>query len=134
MRPDRITVTCWHDPVVERHGHPAGDLYVETYWLPVIGPTALLLLRRLTRQIEVSGESEVSLPALAQAMGLSRSTQRLSAFDRALDRLLMFGLALENGSGSNLAVRTVVPTLPGRLLKRLPTTLQNAHPYPAAIS
>lgn len=36
---DVITIEAWRDPVVEALGHDPRSLYVETFWLPVLGPT-----------------------------------------------------------------------------------------------
>ncbi len=46
LRPE-ITVKPWVDPVVEAHGFSPRSPYVETCWLPVLGPTATWLYRRL---------------------------------------------------------------------------------------
>jgi hypothetical protein len=29
------------DPVIDRAGRPVDDAYVETYWLPILGPSML---------------------------------------------------------------------------------------------
>src|SRR3546814_3891300 len=41
-----LSVVEWADPVVEAAGHPVRSVYVETFWLPTLGPTAMWLLRR----------------------------------------------------------------------------------------
>ena len=45
--PLSVHVTPWHDPVVDRRGHDPRSVYVEQFWLGVLGPTATWLLRRL---------------------------------------------------------------------------------------
>ena len=37
---DPLAVVAWPDPVVERFGHAPRSVYVETYWLPILGPSA----------------------------------------------------------------------------------------------
>jgi len=36
--PVTITVKPWHDPVVDVLGHDPRSRYVETFWLPALGP------------------------------------------------------------------------------------------------
>ena len=45
--PRTVRVAPWHDPVVDRRGHDPRSVYVEQFWLGVLGPTATWLLRRL---------------------------------------------------------------------------------------
>lgn len=35
-----LSVTRWHDPIVDERGYEPRSGYVERFWLPVIGPTA----------------------------------------------------------------------------------------------
>ena len=37
---DPLAVVAWRDPVVEQFGHTPRSVYMETYWLPVLGPSA----------------------------------------------------------------------------------------------
>src|SRR5205814_2850739 len=53
---DPLAVVAWPDPVVERFGHAPRSVYVETYWLPVLGPSATCAMRRLTAWLEVEPE------------------------------------------------------------------------------
>ena len=45
--PLRVRVRPWDDPLVDRRGHDPRSVYVEQFWLSVLGPTATWLLRRL---------------------------------------------------------------------------------------
>ena len=58
-RTDPIPVSRLDDPVVEAIGHDADSDYAETYWLPVIGPSALWALRRLSAWVPVSLPSQI---------------------------------------------------------------------------
>ena len=40
-------VRPWHDPVIQQCGFDARHSYVEQFWLPILGPSAVLALRRL---------------------------------------------------------------------------------------
>ena len=42
-----LTVVPWHDSTVESVGFAARSAYVEWFWLPVLGPSATWLLRRI---------------------------------------------------------------------------------------
>lgn len=42
-----LMVVPWHDPVVDTVGHDVRSLYVELFWLNVLGPSSLWALRRL---------------------------------------------------------------------------------------
>ena len=66
-----LSVVEWADPVVEAAGHPIRSVYVETFWLPTLGPTAMWLLRRLSAWLEATPDGiSVELPELAQELGL----------------------------------------------------------------
>lgn len=122
---DTITVTRWWDPIVDAHGNPARSAYVERFWLPVLGPTATLLLRRLVFEVEAHGHVAVVLPHLAQSMGLSFRVGRHSPFTKALCRLQQFGLMRVTATG--LEVRCTIPDVPRRHLDRFCEPLRIEH-------
>ena len=47
-----MTIKPWNDPILEVSGHDPRSRYVETFWLPTLGPTALLLLRHLADRFD----------------------------------------------------------------------------------
>src|SRR3989442_14132821 len=68
-----------HDPLPvsalsEPHGacgFDARSAYVETYWLAILGPSCVLLARRLVSWLEAeSGGFEISLSAFAGTLGV----------------------------------------------------------------
>lgn len=121
-----VAVTAWHDPIVDEHGHDARSIYVEKFFLPVIGPTASFVLRRLADLLDSNPDGiEVDLADLAQQMGLSYRAGNNSPFAKALQRLVMFGLAHQTAHG--LAVRCRIPSVPQRHLNRMPISLQTEH-------
>lgn len=123
---DRLVIVRWRDPLIERLGHDALGDYVELFWLGVLGPTATWLLRRLAVAAVAHPDGHhVNLPAMASALGLGWDSNRANAFGRALQRLVMFGMARH--VDGTVAVRTVVPPLSVRHLARLPEHLQRAH-------
>lgn len=123
---DQLVVLPWRDPLIERLGHDALGDYVEVFWLGILGPTATWLLRRLALIAVAHPDGHrVDLASTAAALGLGWDASRTNAFARALQRLVMFGMARHmNGA---VAVRTVVPPLSVRHLSRLPERLQRAH-------
>ena len=50
--PALVRITPWPDPVLDALGHDPRSWYAETFWLPTLGPTALLLLRHLADRFE----------------------------------------------------------------------------------
>ncbi len=121
-----IAVTAWHDPIVDEHGHDPRSIYVEKFFLPVIGPTGSLVLRRLADTLDLHPDGiEIDLADLAQQMGLSYRPGNNSPFARALQRLVMFGLAHHTAHG--IAVRRRIPSVPQRHLNRMPVSLQAEH-------
>jgi hypothetical protein len=125
-----ISVIRWHDPVVETNGYAIDDPYIEMFWLPILGPTATWLARRLASGLMYQPEGYTcDMSDLAQALGVSYSQGRHNPFARALHRCSMFGVsqyvALE--PVYTVSVRTVLPHLPLRHLGRLPQQLRIAH-------
>lgn len=122
-----ITIRPWIDPLVDDHGHDPRSIYVETFWLGVLGPTATWLLRRIAGELEAHPDGfEFDLATTAAAMGMSFRSSRSSAFTKALHRCVMFGLAHSLPDGG-LAVRRRVPTVAHRHLRRLPEQVQAQH-------
>src|SRR5439155_26112666 len=91
-----------HDPLPvsklsEPHGacgFDARSAYVETYWLAILGPSCVLLARRLVSWLEAeSGGFEISPAALAGTLGVGSGVGRHAPIVRTLTRLADFGLA-----------------------------------------
>lgn len=125
--PATLTIQPWPDPVIDTVGHDPRSMYAETFWLPTLGPTALLLLRHLaTRFDERPGPIELPVAAASQALGLGDRSGTSSPIVRSLVRLESFELACSDGRGT-VAVRRNMPPLHRRHLHRLPPDLQSAH-------
>jgi hypothetical protein len=123
---DPIPVVPLDDPVVDGLGHSAESAYSETYWLPIIGPTALWALRRLNHWLEGAPRGyPLALAPLARELGLGQGTGRNSPVVRSLARLVCFGLA--EVRGGQLMVRRRVPPLAHRHIRRLPAHLVERH-------
>src|SRR5262245_3409045 len=125
--PTAIRVTPWPDPVLDLIGHDPRSWYAETFWLPPLGPTALLLLRHLADRFEID-PSGVDLPVAdtAAALGLGPRDGQSSPLVRSLSRLQQFELAWAQNEAT-IAVRRALPPVHRRHVRRLPAELQARH-------
>ena len=125
--PASLTIQPWPDPILDTVGHDPRSLYVETFWLPTLGPTALLLLRHLaTKFDERPGPLELPVGEASQALGLGERAGNSSPIVRSLARLETFELACSDGR-STVAVRRNLPPVQRRHLRKLPAPLQTMH-------
>jgi hypothetical protein len=125
--PATLTIQPWPDPVIDTVGHDPRSLYVETFWLPTLGPTAVLLMRHLaTRFDEREGPIELPVVEASQRLGLGERDGASSPIVRTLARLEQFDLAVSDGR-STVAVRRNLPPLHRRHVHRLPASMQSQH-------
>jgi hypothetical protein len=116
--PDRFGVMPWLDPEQDDNGHDPRSAYVETFWLPVVGPSTTLLLRRLADEFDAEPEGfEIEASVLSREIGLGARIDRRGAFARTLERCTKFHLLQQQGD--LLYVRQRIPPLSYRQLKRL---------------
>ena len=92
-------------------GHEPRGLYVEQFWLPIIGPSALLAWWRLRSLLDLAGPSGliVDCAELAARLGLGHACGRNAPIVRTLARLCRFGFA--RIAHDCLEVRAIAPTL-----------------------
>lgn len=123
---DPIPTIAWGEQAAEDTHHPA-SAYVETYWLPFLGPSATLALRRIAAGLAEAPASGMWLPIhpFASSLGLKPDGSRHCTARKAIARLVRFGLA--NVDDDVLAVRMAVPTLSERNVDRLPPHLAHQH-------
>lgn len=122
---DPIPVIAWTDASVTAGFEPR-SLYVETYWLAILGPSATWALRRLSAAVEHSPSGTwVPKEPFARTLGLSGRPGRHNPLVRTLGRLVLFRMAIVEDDV--LAVRTVIPPLTDRALRRLPGHLVVQH-------
>src|ERR1700679_327867 len=50
--PATLAVVPWPDPVIDTLGYDPRSWYVEQFWLPIVGPTATWLLRRIVSRFD----------------------------------------------------------------------------------
>ncbi len=124
--PTTIAVRPWPDPVIDTLGHDPRSVYVETFWLPTLGPTSLLLLRLLAARFDERPEGvELDVAGTAQRLGLGHREGASSPLVRSLARLEQFDLACPIDDG--YAVRRTIPPVNRRHVRRLPEELQAEH-------
>jgi hypothetical protein len=122
-----IRIVGWPDPVIDKLGYDPRSLYVETFWLGILGPTCTWLMRRLAAGLDDDPAGfDLDLADTARALGLGGRSGRHSPFRRALARCVTFEVARREGP-ITLAARRRLPPLPRRHLLRLPETLQEQH-------
>ncbi len=115
-------------PQVRQVGFPLDHAYVEQCWAPIIGPTSVLLLRRLPVLWREAMTAEVDVAELAQSLGLGNSTGRNGMMQHTLERLERFRFAAFSGS-EDLEVFTEAPPLSSRHLGRLPGWTVKRHEH-----
>ncbi len=121
-----LSVTPWQDTTVESLGYAVRSDYVEWFWLPVLGPSATWLLRRIDFGFDqFPGGYVLDVVSTARAIGVAGRNDAGTIFARALTRLNTFGVA--HGSGDAYAVRRVLPPVSQRHLSRMPEHLRSAH-------
>jgi hypothetical protein len=123
---DVLTIRPWPDAVIDAVGHDPRSAYVERFWLGVLGPSAIWLLRRLAAGLESSPAGfDLPLGETARAIGIGGNGQS-SAFAKTLARICTFELGrIEPPSA--VAVRRKLPPLARRHLARLPESVQDEH-------
>lgn len=121
-----IQIQPWTDAVVEAHGFGPRSSYVEHCLLPVVGPTAAWLYRRIGTVVELRPEGvRIDLVELSLSLGLGAGCGRHSLTMRALARLAHFEIV--RWGSAELLVRLAVAPLTERQLARLPDSVRLAH-------
>lgn len=128
-RTDTIRLHAAQHPSVEvrRAGFPLDHPYLEQCWTPILGPTSIVLLRRIP-QLWREHDLSVEIPTgdLAASIGLGRSSGRSGPMWRSLDRVSRFRFAQAAGPGE-FDVFTELPPVTGRQLERLPAWNRRRH-------
>lgn len=123
----RLRVEPWLDALIDELGYDARSDYVETFWLPILGPSTTWLLRHLAARLDTSPEGlEIDVEETARCLGLGERLGPNAPFARTLKRCIDFDMA-EWREPLGLAVRLRLPPLAGRHLRRLPESLQAKH-------
>lgn len=125
--PETLIVRPWPDEVLDHLGPDPRSAYAEDFWLPVLGPSTLLLLRRFASGFDCHPEGYgLDLGETARSLGLGDKSGRHSPFLRAINRCTQFGMAQLTGP-EDIAVRRRLPPLGRQHLRRLSPALQARH-------
>ena len=81
-----LAIRPWPDPVIDTLGHDPRSLYVERFWLPTLGPTSLLLLRRIAAGLDEHPDGIAARPRRAVAGARPRSPRGQLVAGRAQPR------------------------------------------------
>ena len=122
-----LQVRPWDDPVLRQRGHDPRSVYVERFWVAVLGPSAVWLLRLLAREFDELGphdDLQLDLESTARRIGLQHRGGRQSTFMRTVDRCRMFDLA-HFDDDAVLLVRRWVPPVPRQFYVRMPRELRS---------
>jgi hypothetical protein len=123
-----LTVRPWPDPLLDHEGHDPRSLYVERFWLGILGPSATWLLRRIAAELEEHPAGfELDVADTARSLGLGLRVGRNAPMLRTVERCTLFGLARYDGDRTALAARRRLPWLSRNQVARLPTPLQVTH-------
>lgn len=107
-------------------GHNLRSAYVETFWLPVIGPTSIALVRHLGIRFAAQRAGlDLDLAECAAALGVGAPVGRNSPINRTLNRLVQFDVAVL--ADDRLLVRTALPEVSFRHLERFTPSMRAAH-------
>jgi hypothetical protein len=129
--PLHLPLAALIDPLVEAHGYPAHDDYVEACWLGALGPTATFAYRRLAPLISAKPDGiTVDLDDLARSLGISTARTRRSVLTRTIDRLVLFDAAAWNGE--ILLVRRALAPLTLHHLRRASHSALSYHRWASA--
>lgn len=125
--PEVLHVRPWPDDVIDRLGFDPRSAYVEEFWLGVLGPSTVWLLRRLAAGFDYSPEGfDLDLAETARSLGLGDRSGRHSPFVRSINRTIQFGLSQLVGP-DEIAVRRRLPPLNRQQLGRMSSALQARH-------
>ena len=116
--PTEFDVRPWPDSVIDEVGHDPRSAYVERFWLGVLGPSSVVFLRRLARELE-SSPSGFTLPLeeTARTLGLGMRGGRNSPFLRTITRCAQFHLVHFDERGATMlgaSQAAAVDPRPGR--------------------
>ena len=116
--PDQLVVVP--QPDVGGHVHDSSSDYVEWFWLPVIGPSAFVLYRRLNELLADRDSITLNTESLGSLFGL-----RAPLLTKAFNRLAMFGLGyFPMPATATFSLRRTLPDLPLRHAERFAPELR----------
>lgn len=122
-----LLVVPWIDHVADSIGLDPRSSYVERFWLPILGPTSVWLLRRFAVEFDTQPDGfSIDVVDCARSIGVGSRGGRNGPFHRSIERCIRYGIIHPQDHGI-VAARTRLPPLERGLVRQLPRRLQNAH-------
>lgn len=127
--PHHLAVVTLVDPVVEAHGFGPDHPYIEGALASRLGPSGVLLWRRLAHPVEATDAPvQVDVVDTLAWVGLGVGLGRRGVGARTVGRMIAFDLARRAGrDGAILAVRRAAAPLGAVQAARLPTSARAVH-------
>jgi hypothetical protein len=114
------------DDLLAPASHDPRSAYAERFWLGVLGPSSLWLLRAMVHGLESAPTGfAADTNALSRTLGLGDRIGRQSPLVRAMARLAHFDLA--HATEAELHVSPLLPWLDARQVRRLPSSVATEH-------
>lgn len=114
-------------PEVHRFGFPLDHPYVEHCWAPSLGPTAVLLMRRVASLWQERTPAMVPTSDLGRMVGVGPGTGRQGALWHTLERLVRFRFGVWGDEPGEMALYSEAPPLLDRQLRRVPAQTRRTH-------
>lgn len=125
--PVLLHVTPWVDAVVDALGEDPRSPYVERFWLPVVGPSTIMLVRRLADLFDGAPDGfDLDPRMFSRDIGVGAGTSNPAPFRKALERAERFGFVRRHGA-TDVVARRKLPPLTNGQVSRLPARHQRAH-------
>lgn len=112
---------------VRRVGFDLSDTYVEQCWSAVVGPSAVMLLRRMPELWRHEVPARIPASELSRSIGLGAGTGANSRLMATMERLAKFGLARRGTDPNQIDVYLEVAPLHDGQLKRVPEWTRATH-------
>lgn len=115
------------EPEFDNVGFDPRSHYAETFWLPVLGPSTLWLMRNLAQRFDTEPDGfTLDLHEVSTSLGIRSKGGRNNSFHRAFGRIVSFNMG-RTIDDDTIAVRRVMPALHSGQVRRLTTRLQRLH-------
>jgi hypothetical protein len=122
-------------PAISAPAFPLDHVYFEIVYTPLLGPTAVLLARAMSRHLDAAGGPTTVCPVeLALEVGIRASSTdplgKKSHLVHSIDRLVHDRIASRLGDRV-LGVRVAIPPLNAEAAAKLPAPARHAHHWHA---
>lgn len=117
----------WIDHALEVRGVDPRSHYAERFWLPILGPSTMWLLRHFAWRLErLPNGADLVLADAARSVGLGDRAGRHAPLFRTLGRAIDFGMIRVEASAT-ISSRRRLPLVSPRQLSRFPDSLRLCH-------